>query len=88
MSKLAEKDPIHVIEEDDITPPPHYEEGEPSLYHDLKDDDIRRLAVHLREQDEEDRPSRSWGVLIGALSGAVAVLGLQAVIGAIHTISH
>jgi hypothetical protein len=26
MTKLVEKDSIHVVEEDNITPPPHYEE--------------------------------------------------------------
>jgi len=29
MSKLVEKDPIHVVEEDNIKPPPHYHEGGP-----------------------------------------------------------
>jgi hypothetical protein len=96
MSKFVEKDPIHIVEEDNITPPPHYEEDGPPpilasgaapVYRDLTDDDIRRLATRLREQDEADRPSRIWGVFIGALSGAVAVLGLQLVIGAIHTVS-
>ena len=29
MSKLVEKDPVHLVEEDNITPPPHYEEGGP-----------------------------------------------------------
>ena len=29
MSKLVEKDPMHLIEEDNITPPPRYEEGGP-----------------------------------------------------------
>ena len=29
MSKLVEKDPVHLVEEDNITPPPHYEEDGP-----------------------------------------------------------
>ena len=29
MSKLVEKDPIHLVEEDNITTPPHYDEGGP-----------------------------------------------------------
>jgi hypothetical protein len=29
MSKLVEKDPVHYVEEDNITPPPHYEEDGP-----------------------------------------------------------
>lgn len=29
MTKLVEKDPIHIVEEDNIQPPPHYQEGGP-----------------------------------------------------------
>jgi hypothetical protein len=27
MTRLVEKDPIHIVEEDNIQPPPHYEAG-------------------------------------------------------------
>lgn len=27
MSRLVEKDPLHIVEEDNIAPPPHYREG-------------------------------------------------------------
>jgi len=30
MTKLVEKDPIHIVEEDNIQPPPHYREGGPA----------------------------------------------------------
>jgi len=29
MSSLVETDPIHLVEEDNITPPPHYDENGP-----------------------------------------------------------
>ena len=29
MSKLVEKDSVHLVEEDNITPPPHYDEDGP-----------------------------------------------------------
>lgn len=32
MTKLVERDPLHIVEEDNITPPPHYhEEGPPQI---------------------------------------------------------
>jgi hypothetical protein len=32
MTKLVQRDPLHVVEEDNISPPPHYtEEGPPQV---------------------------------------------------------
>jgi hypothetical protein len=99
MSKLVEIDPIRTTEQDVITPPPHYEGADSSdtaqpergmaVSPDLTDEDIHRLAIEfVREQDEEDRLSGIWLLMIGALSGAMSVILVQVVIGLAYAIIH
>jgi hypothetical protein len=97
MSTLVGIDP-RITEQEVITPPPHYEGADLSdtahpergmaVSPDLTDDDIRRLATEfVREQDEEDRVSGVWLLIIGAVSGAMSVLTVQFVIGVVYAIT-
>ena len=63
MTKLVEKDPIHIVEEDNIQPPPHYREGGPAQV--VTSDTARQGPLG----------SRVLLVLILSLVGAVIIVG-------------